>query len=82
MIHTCGVTPERVAQILGLLSYLLRDPETLRIPLDTIERDLGLSRAEIIEDISILNLVNFGGGTYLIYVREEKGQLIIDREPL
>ncbi len=82
MIHTCGVTPERVTQILGLLSYLLRDPETLRIPLDTIERDLGLSRAEIIEDISILNLVNFGGGTYLIYVREEEGQLIIDREPL
>lgn len=82
MTRTTGVTPERVARVLGLLSYLLRDPEASRLELTTMQYDLGLSRAEILEDISILNLVNFGGGTYLISAWEEDGQLVIGREPL
>lgn len=77
-----GVSPERTARALALLSRLLHDPSLTRVPLEDLARDLGLSRAEILEDARLLNLVNFGGGTYLLYLEQEGDDLLVDREPL
>jgi len=32
-----------------------------------VEHDLGLSRQEIEEDLSLISMVNFGGGTYALH---------------
>ncbi len=77
-----GVSPERTARALALLSRLLHNPTLTRVPLEDLARDLGLSRAQILEDVRLLNLVNFGGGTYLLYLEQEGDDLLVDREPL
>jgi proteasome accessory factor BC len=66
------IATERLARPVALLHYLL-DPERLTlIPWEAIEHDLGLSRDEIEADLALVNLVNFGGGTYALTAEEEK----------
>lgn len=77
-----GVSPERTARVLALLSHLLHDPQLTRVPLSQLERELGLSRADILADARLVNLVNFGGGTYLLTLEQEGDDLLIEREPL
>ena len=67
------IHPERIARALTLLSYLLAEERGDRVPLAAVVRDLGVTRAQVREDLSLLNLVNHGGGTYVIY-----GELIGD----
>ena len=43
------------------------------IPWEVVEHDLGLSRDEIEADLSLINLVNFGGGTYALMAEAERG---------
>ena len=51
------------------------------MPLADIRRDLGLSRAETQADLSLLNLVNHGGGTYLLSAEIDGDAVVVDREP-
>lgn len=77
------VAPERLARILTLLYYLLDETRGDRIPLRKASRDLGLAPAEVREDLELLNLVNHGGGTYLIFTEIEEGDtIVVSREPL
>lgn len=61
------IAPERLARSIALLHYLLdvRTPEL--VAWEAVERDLGLTRKEIEEDLALINIVNFGGGTYALY---------------
>ena len=49
---------------------------------DVCER-LQITDAELREDISVLNVVNFGGGSYVLYaeIDEEDGTIEVDPEP-
>ena len=42
-----------------------------------------LSEEELREDIEVLNVVNFGGGSYVLYaeILEEEGEIEVDPEP-
>lgn len=77
-----GVEPERVARVLGLLGYLLHRAPEQRILISDVQRDLGLTRDEVVADARLLNLVNFGGGTYLLYIEIEEDTLLVERETL
>lgn len=74
-----GVEPERVARALGLLAFLLAQG-TPRIPLGDITTSLGLTISEIEEDVALLNLVNFGGGTYLLYAYRDGDHMVVERD--
>ncbi len=66
------IPPERLARAITLLHYLLRrrevqGSEAYVVPWAELEKDLGLDRREVEQDLALLNLVNFGGGTYALY---------------
>ncbi len=44
---------------------------------------LQISDEELREDLNVLNVVNFGGGSYVLYaeIKEEEGEIEIDPEP-
>jgi proteasome accessory factor C len=44
-------------------------------------RELGISDQELREDISVLNVVNFGAGTYVLYAEIADGMVEVDPEP-
>lgn len=75
------IRPERLSRMLTLLSYLLDPEKGDRVPLAHVQRDLALSPADVKADLSLLNLVNHGGGTYLLYAEIDGDVVVIDREP-
>jgi len=79
-----AIRPERFARLVTLASILIeagRAQRRLKI-VDLCER-LQISDAELREDINVLNVVNFGGGSYVLYaeVLEEVGEIEVDPEP-
>ncbi|HEY7892657.1 MAG TPA: WYL domain-containing protein [Solirubrobacteraceae bacterium] len=78
------IRPERFARLVTLASILIqagRRGERLKIT--EICEQLQLSEDELREDISVLNVVNFGGGSYVLYaeVHDEEGEIEVDPEP-
>ena len=62
------IRPERFARLVtlaGLLIGAAREEGTL--PVDRVTSELNISTEELREDIEVLNVVNFGGGTYVLY---------------
>ncbi len=66
------IATERLARAVALLHYLLDPERPALIPWTAVEHDLGLSRDEVEADLSLVNLVNFGGGTYALMAEAEK----------
>jgi proteasome accessory factor C len=53
-----------------------------RLPVDEVCDQLKMSPQELREDISVLNVVNFGGGAYVIYAEVlPSGEIEVDPEP-
>ena len=53
-----------------------------RLPVDEVCEQLKMSPQELREDISVLNVVNFGGGAYVIYAEVlPSGEIEVDPEP-
>jgi proteasome accessory factor C len=77
------VAPERFAVLQALLAYLLDragdEGEAVVEASDLIER-FHIPPDELEEHLSLLNLVNFGGGCYAIYAQLENGQVRVDKE--
>ncbi len=67
------IAPERLARAVALLHYLVDPQRPALIPWETVQRDLGLTREEAEADLSLVNLVNFGGGTYALTAEAESG---------
>jgi proteasome accessory factor BC len=62
------IRPERFARLVtlaGLLIGAARDEGSL--PTKQVLGELNISLAELREDLDVLNVVNFGGGTYVLY---------------
>ena len=60
------IAPEHLARTISLLNYLVDEQRPEVITWSALEADLGLTRAEVEADIPLINLVNFGGGTYAL----------------
>jgi proteasome accessory factor BC len=77
------VHPERFAVLQSLLAYLLdrcgEDKEAVVDASDLTER-FHIPADELEEHLSLLNLVNFGGGCYAIYAELENGKVRVDKE--
>ncbi len=78
-----AIRPERFARLVTLASILIAAGRAGR-GLDAGElcRELGISDQELREDISVLNVVNFGAGTYVLYAEiAPDGTVKVDPEP-
>jgi predicted DNA-binding transcriptional regulator YafY len=79
-----AIRPERFARLVTLASILIaagRAGERVAIG-DVCER-LQLSEEELREDVNVLNVVNFGGGSYVLYaeINEDTAEIEVDPEP-
>ncbi len=78
-----AIRPERFARLVTLASILI-DAGRAGRRLDTAEvcASLNVSESELREDISVLNVVNFGAGTYVLYAEiGADGMIEVDPEP-
>jgi len=78
-----SIRPERFARLVTLASILIdagRRGENLRS--DDVRERVQVSAQELQEDINVLNVVSFGGGTYVLYAELlEDGTIEVDPEP-
>lgn len=78
-----AIRPERFARLVTLASILI-DAGRAGRRLDAVRlcAELKISDQELREDISVLNVVNFGAGTYVLYAElDEDGVIEVDPEP-
>ncbi|HXR10765.1 MAG TPA: WYL domain-containing protein, partial [Gaiellaceae bacterium] len=78
------VAPERFAILQALLAFLLAacgEGRDAAIPLDDLlERFPSIPADELEEHLSLLNLVNFGGGCYTVYAELRDDHVHVDKE--
>src|SRR3954453_3200209 len=78
-----GIRPERFARLVTLASILIEAGRAGQL-LDAAEvcERLQISDAELREDVNVLNVVNFGGGSYVLYAEvSDDGTIEVDPEP-
>jgi proteasome accessory factor BC len=79
-----AIRPERFARLVTLASILIKaGREGERVVMAEICERLQISEEELREDVNVLNVVNFGGGSYVLYaeIKEEEGEIEVDPEP-
>jgi proteasome accessory factor BC len=77
-----AIRPERFARLVTLAGLLIEAAkQESRLEVDDVCRRLKLSPAELREDIDVLNVVNFGGGTYVLYAEIDGNEIEVDSEP-
>ncbi len=77
------VAPERFGVLQSLLAYLLTSCGEERegvIPVQELVERFSIPREAIEEHLSLLNLVNFGGGCYAVYAELQGEQVHVDKE--
>ncbi|HET9121503.1 MAG TPA: WYL domain-containing protein, partial [Solirubrobacterales bacterium] len=77
-----AIRPERFARLVtlaGLLIDAAKDGERLKVA--EVRDRLELTAEELVEDIEVLNVVNFGGGTYVLYAEIQGDEIEVDSEP-
>jgi proteasome accessory factor BC len=73
------IRPERFARLVTLAGRLIgaaREGGPLSV--DKLLEELNVSREELREDIDVLNVVNFGGGTYVLYAEIKGDEIEVD----
>ncbi|GAC1485521.1 MAG: hypothetical protein NVS1B9_03610 [Solirubrobacteraceae bacterium] len=78
-----AIRPERFARLVTLASILIQAGRAgEHLALDTLCKQLQISEVELREDVAVLNVVNFGGGSYVLYAEiAEDGTIEVDPEP-
>jgi proteasome accessory factor C len=79
------IAPERFGVLQALLAHLLAacgDARNTHLDAETVAERFSIPREELQAHLSLLNLVNFGGGCYTVYamVDEENGVVRVDKE--
>jgi predicted DNA-binding transcriptional regulator YafY len=77
------VHPERFAVLQALLAYLLDkcgDESDAEIPAADLVERFNIPPDELEEHLSLLNLVNFGGGCYAVYAELQGDTVRVDKE--
>lgn len=79
---TAAIRPERFGRLVTLAGLLIgAAKEGTALSMADLCQRLELSEDELRDDIDVLNVVNFGGGTYVLYA-EINGDIIeVDSEP-
>ena len=78
-----AIRPERFARLVTLATILIDAGRAGRkLAVAEVCRATGVSEQELREDISVLNVVNFGAGTYVLYAEiDDEGMIEVDPEP-
>src|SRR5581483_4684600 len=77
------VTPERFGLLQALLAYLLAacgEEREATIPAREIVERFQIPHEELEDHLSLLNLVNFGGGCYAVYAELHGDEVHVDKE--
>ncbi|HTX46382.1 MAG TPA: WYL domain-containing protein [Solirubrobacteraceae bacterium] len=78
-----AIRPERFARLVTLASILINAGRGgRRLSAAELCRELNISEQELREDMAVLNVVNFGAGTYVLYAElGADGMIEVDPEP-
>jgi len=77
-----AIRPERFARLVTLAGLLIEAAKRgERLSMTELRRRLELTDEELREDIELLNVVNFGGGTYVLYAEILGDEIEVDSEP-
>jgi proteasome accessory factor C len=77
-----AIRPERFARLVTLAGLLIEAAKQgRRLSVADVCKRLKLSQGELREDIEVLNVVNFGGGTYVLYAEVQGDEIEVDSEP-
>ncbi len=74
------IVTERLARTIALLQYLLDARTPSRVSWQQLEKSLASSRKDLEEDVALINLVNFGGGTYALYAEADDEGVEVTRD--
>ena len=76
------IRPERFARLVALAGILIQSARGDARPrvADVTER-LQITEEELREDLDVLNIVNFGGGSYVLYAEVQGDEIEVDPEP-
>ena len=79
------IAPERFGVLQALLAHVLSacgESRDARLDADDLAARFSIPREELQDTLSLLNLVNFGGGCYTVYaeVDENEGVVRVDKE--
>jgi len=77
------VPAERFARLLALMTRLLAacgDAMHTTVPVAELRTALNIDRKVLDEDLTLLNLINFGGGCYALYAKIEGDTVAVTRE--
>jgi proteasome accessory factor BC len=73
------IRPERLARLVTLAGLLIGAArEEGSLPTQQALDELNISRDELHEDLDVLNVVNFGGGTYVLYAEISGDRIEVD----
>ena len=77
-----AIRPERFARLVTLAGMLIEAAKAgERLQIADLRDRLELTEDELREDIELLNVVNFGGGTYVLYAEILGDEIEVDSEP-
>jgi proteasome accessory factor C len=80
--HESHIRPERFARLVTLAGILIDTArESSKLELRELCTRLQISEQELRQDIDVLNVVNFGGGSYVLYAEIQGDQIEVDPEP-
>ncbi len=80
--HESPIRPERFARLVTLAGMLIDAArEGRKLDVRELCERLQVSEQELRQDIDVLNVVNFGGGSYVLYAEVQGDQIEVDPEP-
>ena len=76
------IRPERFARLVTLAGILIDAArEGRKLDVGELCETLQVTEQELRQDIDVLNVVNFGGGSYVLYAEVQGDQIEVDPEP-
>ncbi len=76
------IRPERFARLVTLAGILIETARAgSKLDVGPLCETLQISEQELKQDIDVLNVVNFGGGSYVLYAELQGDQIEVDPEP-
>ena len=77
-----AIRPERFARLVTLAGLLIEAAKRgERLQVAELRERLELTADELREDVELLNVVNFGGGTYVLYAEILGDEIEVDSQP-
>ncbi|MGH2905453.1 MAG: helix-turn-helix transcriptional regulator [Solirubrobacterales bacterium] len=77
-----SIRPERFARLITLAGILIGATHNSEpVSISKLVTDLNVTREELEEDIEVLNVVNFGGGSYVLFAQVDDDDITVDSEP-